>query len=517
MSKFLIGILFITFSQFSRASAPKDKKLYNLLTFKQIEAESPWLQSGNAAGLSLMPELFPAELELGYRNANGDFHSVFSGATNQAFNFNSRSFRKINNTFLYGSFGYNRSSERKLNFSDVNDPTVNYPYLLVDTIGNDTYSREFFDVAGIISSPVNDKLVWGLSFDYRVGMAAQDRDPRPENKVLQTHISPGLLFKANHFRLGASLTYGYYNEDIDVSVVKESTQQTLFQMHGPGMFSYHSSSSFARLYRQNSLGGGLQVEWNRGKISDLLHSGYVYSVQTIDDGRLGGQATWAAVKNDARLNGLNWNLTNVLSIAQEKKVHQLKAVLNLNSKLGTEFIQRLEEVNETGIEQWKTYGTEQKYYALQTNAGLDYQLVSKDETNRMNSLFRAGLDYSAFDEKYYMPNQELSYSNFKLRSSFLKLVVLPKANIAAELRLSYQFNLEAKNDLTVTNFLVQKIDTPEFNYLTEDFLSPGISAGCEIPLQKTFDRYFLKTDFDWYHSATGKNRTVFNFSTGFIF
>lgn len=517
MSKFFVGILLFTIGLTGRATEPNDIKPYNLLTFKQIEAGSPWLQSGNASGLSQMPELFPSELRLDFGRTDGDFHSVFKGLSDQSFGFSSRSFRKINKTFLYGSFNYSKSFEKGLNFSNTNDPALNYPYLMADTIGNDTYDREFFKLVGIISSPLNAHLDWGLSFDYKVGVASQNRDPRPENKVMRTNISPGMLFKVDHFKFGTNLRYGYYNEDIDVSVVEENVQHALFQLHGPGVFNYHASSSFYRLYQQHQFGGGLQLEWSSGKISNILHSDYTYSVQTIDDGRRASFATWAAVKNDARMDGINLNLTDVLSIDQGEKVHQLKAMLQVTNKLGTEFIQRLEKVGETDLEHWITYGNEQKYYSLQTNAEVNYQLLVKDVNNLMKSLFKAGLGYSAFNEKYYLPNQELNYANLLFESSYLKSFALSRAIIAAELNFICQFNLEAKQNLMMKNFMMQKIYTPEFNYLTADFVSPGISVSYQIPLQKALDKYYIKTDFKWYHSANGLNRTIFNFSTGIIF
>ncbi len=499
------------------AADPDIVKPTNLLTFKQIEAGSPWLQSGNAAGLAQMQQLFPAEIKLGFNLNDDDFHSVFKGKSNQSFDFSSQSFRKINKTYLFGSFNYSKSVEKELNFSNNNDPAMNYPYLFIDTIGNDSYDREFFKLAAIISSPVNSKLNWGLSFDYKVGTASQNRDPRPENKVLQTTVSPGLLFKANRFKLGANLTYGYYNEDIDVSVVEENAQHTMFQLHGPGVFTYHASSSFYRLYQQQQFGGGLQTEYKSGNISNLLHSDYKYSVQTIDDGRRGGIALWAATRNDARLDGMDWIVKDVFSIDKGAKVHQLKAMLHVVNKLGTEFIQRLEKVGATDLEHWITYGEEQKYYSLRTNAELNYQLLVKDEDNLMKSLFNAGLKYSAFSEKYYLPNNDQHYSNLLFAASYLKLFIFPRSSVSTEMKFSYQLNLDNKQNLAGTIFLVEKMYGPEFNFLTEGFLSPGISLAYQVPLQKTFDKYFIKTDFDWFHSMDGRNRTMFSFSTGLIF
>lgn len=517
MSKIFIVLLLFQISLIASAADPDIEKPSNLLTFKQIEAGSPWLQSGNAAGLAQMLQLFPTELKLGFNLNDGDFHSVFKGKSDQSFDFSSQSFRKINKTYLYGSFNYSKSVEKELNYSNTNDPAMNYPYLLTDTIGNDTYDREFFKLAAIISSPVNSHLDWGLSFDYKVGTASQNRDPRPENKVLQTNISPGLLFKASHFKLGANLTYGYYNEDIDISVVEENVQHAMFQLHGPGVFNYHVSSSFYRLYQQHQFGGGMQAEWMSGNISNLLHSDYSYSLQTIDDGRKGSTATWAATRNDARLDGIDWNLTDVISFDKGAKVHQLKAMLHIGNKLGTEFIQRLEKVGAADLEHWITYGEEQKYYSMRTNAELNYQLLEKDEDDLMKSLFNTGLKYSVFDEKYYLPNNDQRYSNLKLAASYLKLFTFPRASVSTEMKFSYQFNLDGNQNLVETNFLVKKMYGPEFNYLTEGFLSPGVSLAYQVPLQKTFDKYFIKTDFDWYHSENGRNRTVFSFSTGLIF
>ena len=517
MSKFFISILLLFFGLIVGAADQKEVKPYNLLTFRQIEADAPWLHTGNAAGLSQMPELFPSELKLEFGHIAGDFHSVFNGQTDQAFNFSSQSFRKINKTYLYGSFNYSKSYEKGLNFSNTNDPVLNYPYLLADTIGHDTYDREFFKLAGIISSPVSSKLDWGLNFDYQVGVASQNRDPRPENKVLQTNISPGLLFKGSCFKLGTNFTYGYYNEDIDVSVVEEGAQQTLFQLHGPGVFNYHASSTFYRLYQQYRFGGGMQFEWKAGELYNILHSEYIYSIQTIDDGRKGNLAMWSAVKNDARLNGTTWNMTDVFLIDKGEKIHRIKAELHLVSRLGTEFIQRLENTGETDQEHWITYAKEQKYYSLQTNAKLNYQLMQKDENNLMSSLFKAGVNYSAFGEKYYLPNQELNYANMMFESSFLKLFTLGESNISAEMKLKYRFNLDGEQNLTATNFMVEKIYAPQFSYLTENFISPGVSIGYQLPLKMALAKYFVKSDFDWFHSTNSLNRIIFSVSAGLIF
>jgi hypothetical protein len=97
------------------------------------------------------------------------------------------------------------------------------------------------------------------------------------------------------------------------------------------------------------------------------------------------------------------------------------------------------------------------------------------------------------------------------------MVALPKAVVSAELSFGYQINLNGEQNLDLTKPLVQKIFVPEFIFLTDNYFSPGASLVYEIPLEKIFNKYFIKTDFDLYHSDRGQSRTLLNFSTGIIF
>ncbi len=517
MSKLIIVFICLSFALFTYAGNSEVEKNYNFLTFKQIDVQNIWLQSGNAAGLSQMPSLFPSEIKAGFDYTSGNFHSVFSGNKNQSYNFSSQSFRKINQTFLYGAMSYNRDFEKGLNYSNTNTPGLNYPYLLADTIGKDTYDREFFSLKGALSFAPDRKINSGLSFDYQVGTASQDRDPRPENKIVQANVSAGLIAKTSWFRFGANLMYGYYNEDIDVSVVQDGIQITMFQLHGPGAFTYHSSNSFFRLYTQNKLGGGLQFELNKGLVSNILNSSYHYFYQTIDDGRKGSMATWAAVKNDAELDGIDWDLCDILSITRGTSLHILKAKFRLTNKLGTEFIQRLEKTGDADQEQWVTYGKDQRYYSLRTLTDLNYQVLTKDENSLMKSLFQVGISYNTFGEDYYSPNQEVKYSDFQAKSSFLKLAKLNQAMVSAEIELSCKYSISSRQSFAVTNFVTNKINTPEYNYQTKDYISTGIHLGFQIPVKNVQSKYFSQARVKWFGTSGKQNQLFFGLSTGLIF
>ncbi|MFY9152033.1 MAG: DUF6850 family outer membrane beta-barrel protein [Prolixibacteraceae bacterium] len=463
-----------------------------------------------------MANLYPVLIDLGVDFKKGNFKPVYQGENKETYFLDSKSFQKINKTILFGEFGYRKSYERNLDFSNLNNPAMNQPYLLADTIGNDTYEREVFNLSGAISSPVNDNFDWGLKFDYKVGVAAQNRDPRPENKVLQLNLSPGLLWKLTKIKLGVNLNYNYYNEDIDISVVKENTEYAMFQLHGLGTSNYHVSSSFYRLYKQNKLGGGAQLSIETGNIENISIGSLSFLDQRVDDGRKASGANWATVKNDAKLVGFDYKFENITTLKKSGRINQLTLKFDMASRMGTEYIQRLEKTGETDLEQWITYGAEGKYFSKSVNLNAGYSLINLKANGQINSLINLKAISSSFLEKYYLPDLNLKYQNLRLEGSYLKAFLSGKNSVSAEIRMAYQTNISATENLMQNSFITDKILQPNFEFITADFIAPGASVSYEIPIKK-INKYYIKTDFDWFRSNDGHSRTCLNFSTGIIF
>lgn len=517
MNRILVSILFLIVGLYVDAADLPGQDDSELLIFRRIELSCPWLKSGNASGLSQISGPLPSEIKIDYGQSSGNYHSVFNGRSNRAFGFSSKGYRRFNNTVIFGSFNYSNSSEKELNYNNSNDALMNYPYLFADTIGGDTYERELFRFSAKISARLNNVIDWGIGVNYKAGVASQNRDPRPENKISQVEILPGLLYKRAGLKFGANFLYEYYNEDIDVITVNKNVQSTLFQMHGLGVFTYHSSSSFFRLYQQNKYGGGLQVEYKSSRMSNFINSDFFYSLQTVDDGRKGSRATWSTVKNDARLDGVNWNLEDILEFKRGKKVNQFDLKMSTTSKIGSEYIQILDNMGDAELEHWITLGREMKFYIMQFQASLNYHLLQNDESYRLKSLFNAGISYHTNTEKYYLPNQSQKYSNLLAESSFLKLFYLPNGELTAGMKLRYGLNLEATQRLERTNFMIQKVYLPEFNYLTCSYISPGVSLAYQVPFKNKSGKYFIKSDFDWVHANNGMDRTWLSIATGITF
>ncbi len=109
----------------------------SLNSFDLMPVLNPWLSSTNPAGLSLNPNILPGKMNLAYSTETGDYKRVQQGDNINHYNFQTQRYTKIENTFFYGSFSYNKSFEKGIDYSDVNNPYRGTPYLLIDTIGND--------------------------------------------------------------------------------------------------------------------------------------------------------------------------------------------------------------------------------------------------------------------------------------------------------------------------------------------------------------------------------------------
>lgn len=496
-SRYLLIFLLVVCNGLTFAASQDEGRDYNVLSFRQIDLSFPWLSTGNAAAISQLENLFPAELKIGARGANGDFHSVFSGESFQSYGIYSRSFNRIGRITLHGSLDYSRSIEKNSGYANNNDPNLNYPYLLADTLVSGNWDREFFTMEGGLSIPLSKSLTGGVDLSYSVGEASQNRDPRPDNKIVKLKVAPGLFYKIGKLSLGANLLFGYYNEDIDITIVKDRSLVSMFQMYGLGTYNYYLSGSYYRLYQKQTTGAGLQFSATAGRLTNLFYGTFDYASQTVDDGRIGSTATWSAVKNDARLDGTDWMLTDVVSFSGQNHTHQLTASFQMKSNRGTEFIQRLENVNETDLERWITYAKEQKYYSLQSATQLKYAFFATDESGDMKSLFSSGIKRSVFSEEYHLPDQSQRYSNIQVQTSYLRLLRTPKNTFTVEFSFEYQFNTEKEQQLPVGNFIVERIYKPELKYLTQSYFSPGVSVAWQAPLKHCLSGFFVKTDFNW--------------------
>ena len=81
----------------------------------------------------------------------------------------------------------------------------------------------------------------------------------------------------------------------------------------------------------------------------------------------------------------------------------------------------------------------------------------------------------------------------------------------------YKVNLDGELNLSDYTELAKKILVPDYEFLTDDYLVLKFGFAFEIPMEKIFDRYFIKSTIETYPRTNGQARTIFNISTGVTF
>ena len=500
------------------AAAGQDSSaVLSLNTFNIIGIYNPWLSTSNPAGMAFNPRLFPAEIDLDYYGERGDFKKVQQGEKLNDFRIDARSYAKTGKSLFYGNFYYRKSFEKGTNYTDVYNPYRGTPYTLIDSIGGDIYDREFFFLDGAFTTPLSRNLSLGLSTRLDVGLASQDRDPRPMNKVLKLNLSPGLLFRLPVLNIGINFLYSYYNEDIEIEVIEQNKEYVFFQMHGLATYTSHEANSFYRLYKQNKIGFAGQMDMHLGKINDLAGIRLQYALETADDGRKASNATWSTIKNDSRYKINSLYVFNITTINKEFFIHWLKADLKLSGMLGTEIIQRLETSGETGISNWVTYADEEKYDASELQASLEYRLMKMKRPYVRNCEMDFNVNYHKYEQDYYIPDREEGYSHLIFSLKYGKSFYPGRHLITVAGDLWYKRNLSSTLNFTKNNFFYNKLLLPDHLFQTYNYYAPGIDLAWEIPMKKIFNKYFFNTNFKLYVAETGATRSVFSFSTGLIF
>lgn len=489
-------------------------------SFRLMPVLNPWLITDNPAGLSQNTLLRPGDINIGFFNENGNFKRVQQGKNIQHYRFETKQYKKVRKTSLYGFFSYDKNFEKGVNYSEVNNPYRGTPYLLIDTMkmDNDTYDREFLKLSGAFSTPLNKKINWGIVTDFKVGLASQNRDPRPRNKVLDLSVSPGILVSLSKFRLGLNLIYGYYNEDIEAIIVRENTQMTFFSLHGLGTYVYHKANSYARLYKQNNFSVNTQINYQSGRVNSLSGAKLTLLKETTDDGRGEGGASWSHIKNCAELKGINLQLYHTTVINNITTIHRFLANLSIQELLGTEIIQRLEnDPNHNYMENWVTYGKDEKYGSYFLTANLFYRFIKLKDNFRSDYTFDGGISYFFSEQGYYIPNQKENYKNIVMSLRFDKSFFLNKSVFSISAAFRYKRNLSGMLDMEDTNFIVRKLIAPDFEYLTSNYIIPGMGLAYEIPLKNMRSKYFIKAQIDFCRANDSRTRTFFNIKIGIIF
>ncbi|MFZ5940379.1 MAG: DUF6850 family outer membrane beta-barrel protein [Bacteroidota bacterium] len=511
-------ILFLCFLPVaSGAAVPDSLQKVSLQSYELFVLLHPWLQTTNPAGLSFNTCDLPVKAGFQGIHRQGDFKRVQEGSALNYAGASSEAYSTVHGNRLYGSFTYENSLEKDLAYSNSSDPYRGTPYGYIDTIGGDHYNREFFRLRGALSRSLGSSLLIGGACDYNVGVAVQGNDPRPENYVLDMTTRAGVIFAPGKIRIGLDLFHSYYNEQIDVDIVKENATMTMFRLLGPGVFMYHEAGTFNRQYKRNGNGADFQLNFSPANADLLLGARGTYFNESVQDGGKGGDASWIYLRNLAMLTGLDWHFYSNLQIRNNQNRHLLHLYLDLVSTLGTEIIEHLDPAGSLDELNWTFYLYDEKYGSRKTGLGVSYTFMTLQEQLLSDYRLTLSGNYNSFTEDYYLPDQHQDWSHILINVEGSKTFRLGRAILSLSAGVGFKKNLGGIQDFERSNFLVEKLLRPDFLFYTTDYYAPELGITFEKDVKRILSGIYIDTRFSRIEAADGRSMTTSRAGIGLIF
>lgn len=449
--------------------------------FYQLKTLEPWANMQSVSFLSDVT-LTPTYNSIGFASASADTALFNQGKQLKIYNAETKCYRKINRTTLFGQFHYENQTLDGIYGNNVDRMAMAYPYVMMDTIGGDKYSRERFILHGAVAFPLTKHLHHGISFDYDASVAVQDRDPRPENTVALLGVNYGVHLKNDgNFSPAIHLHYNYYNEDIDIDVIEQNQYHTIYYHHGLGVSTNHHAGSFYRLYIQNEGGASLQLKYENQQITSYTSAKFTHAKLITNDGRKSGNASWATIKNDSELKKNHIAIQQFFLFGNQ---HMISIDYAHRKHVGTEFIQKLEKINETDLEHWVTYATEDKYKSTYSNAHLTYAWIKLDRNKKLKSELGADLQYISNNESYIHPAYLNRAEYIEVGLNTKQKLINKKQVLWASASVRSHIAISNSHLLNLTDPLVQKIIEPNIKIANEDRWTTQLGLTYQFKIKK---------------------------------
>jgi hypothetical protein len=151
-----------------------------------------------------------------------------------------------------------------------------------------------------------------------------------------------------------------------------------------------------------------QINYLSGFFNTLIGSKFLYFEESVQDGGLGGDASWNYLRDLAVLKGMDWKVYGNLQLSNGEYFHILFAEFNIITNLGIEKLENPEQIG-SNIQDWVFYLDDQKYNSTNIDAAFSYRFLKMKDEYRKNYSLSLNSGYSFFEESYIY-----SFSNSKL-------------------------------------------------------------------------------------------------------
>jgi hypothetical protein len=491
-------------------------------TFRMIRNGNSWLETGNAAGLVFNQPFNKVNVETGLDHAAGDFHRIREGKLINDYAFSTESYQaQKNRLFVYGKFAYHYRDESGGQWNGTYDPYSGNPYILADSVSGVNYHKENYNLVGGIGYILNEKISIGGSIDYYAGVAAKQKDPRPQNIYVRFKINPALILTADHYKLGIDAGYSNRKEEIEYDVFRSNFSPTYFAFKGFGFYSKEIGTGYNRFVSANEFFGGLQLEKKFGLLPTLTELRFNYNVEVTEDGS-------SVIR---KLDGGDWHTYSVvlkeqINLRNALNRHIFRANFSFFNGDGNEFLQNIVYEGTWNVPRYITIGENLKFNRQTLNGNLSYNYLRMKDEGNVDWDTKATINFLNNSEQYfYIPEIfTAGYTNIAGELNLQKNLYFGKCHLALALNSCYTMNLSKDMQLSALPEITKKqrkdVYQQEFDFYSSSLFKAGgeIKVGGNLLRSKHKSQAFLSLCYDHLKQIDGiQSFNLISTKLGFVF
>lgn len=382
----IIGIAALSLSTYCVQAQDISQKSY--YSFERLVSKTPWLVSGNSAGLTYNSAENFSTVGGYYNNQSGSFRNFNEAKEYQNFGLQTESYSKKGNLFFYGNFNYDYGIKTGQSWLGTIYPNATLNPICDSVPGK--VLREDYILNGKVGYTLSPKFAIGVGFDYHAATAAKRTDGRNGNTMSSLAVSPGVSFTSGMLKAGLNLSYGHDVEKVTYTYIGDPTGKKLYYFEGLWFYTSSaltSSSLTDRGYFKDFFGGAVQLDLQLGKLR-------FYNELNMKYGSEDDYEEINLTKRFANVLSLDYDYKGILSMVCEKMDHYLRIRAKSNEMLSYA-ITNIYEAAEGEVNQWKfvEHGKTLRYTQESKSWGVEYSGFVKKSDWLSSFVYTIGVNF----------------------------------------------------------------------------------------------------------------------------
>lgn len=342
-------------------------------------------------------------IENSYGKEEGDY-LPFQGKQFNDISLRANGYLKSENATLFGKANFVNGKHKGYDWNTLRYAELYWPYIVADSTGGN-FSYEKYNVMGAYSFRFNEKIIAGVSGEFKGDFAYRQNDPRIEDITTWLTLKSGITYALKQNLFSANIEYTLHKQQMDLHHFRTGQFAGFFIEYGFGMFDYIHSPIFRSMKQQQHMNNyGISLAFNSNPLKTLQMNAklkYDYNVMNTEENIYKINLYRAITQNINLSYGLLWN----------------------NSKWGIVFFSDVKSASKSGRENlferyvssvidgvnvydYKKMGHQERYKLNIVDGKANLKVSYYFQSNYTFSLL-AGLNYFMRDETYKERNYQI--------------------------------------------------------------------------------------------------------------